>query len=72
MKKLLKELEEQATELLDGGDSREKAQGYGMMTVIGAMKRKLSAEDKKKKKDYFVIVSQGYNKDLQREEIQIN
>lgn len=31
---MLKELKEQAQELLDFGDSREKAQGYGMMKVI--------------------------------------
>jgi len=31
---MIKELKEEAQELLDFGDSREKAQGYGMMKVI--------------------------------------
>ena len=34
MKKLLKELKAQATELIEFGDSKEKAQGKGMMRVI--------------------------------------
>jgi hypothetical protein len=34
MKKKIKELKEQAQELIELGDSREKAKGYGMMAVI--------------------------------------
>ena len=34
MKKLIKELRGQAQELLDLGDSREKAEGYGMKRVL--------------------------------------
>ena len=34
MRKLIKELRQQAQELLDLGDSREKAEGYGMQRVL--------------------------------------
>jgi hypothetical protein len=34
MKTKIKELKEQAQELIDLGDSREKMEGYGMMIVI--------------------------------------
>ena len=38
MKNLLKELTEEAQELIDFGDSKEKAMGRGMMRVIDALK----------------------------------
>lgn len=69
MKELLKELQAQARELIDLGDSHEKCEGYGMMKVLDSIGciPVFNSEP-----IYFVIVSQGYNKDLQREEIQIN
>lgn len=33
----IQELKEQAQELIDFGDSREKAEGYGMMRVINKL-----------------------------------
>ena len=41
MKKKLKELKAQARELIALGDSREKAQGLGMMRVIKAIQNKI-------------------------------
>ena len=38
IKKLLKELTEQANELINYGNSREKAEGYGMQEVINDIK----------------------------------
>ena len=63
METKLKELRAEAQELIDLGDSHEKREGYGMLKVIDAL-----TEDK----DYFQIVANGYNKELQREEIQIH
>jgi uncharacterized protein YgfB (UPF0149 family) len=39
LKELLKDLREEAQELIDLGDSREKAEGYGMMKVIESVKQ---------------------------------
>jgi hypothetical protein len=38
---LLAELEEEAQELIDFGNSNEKAEGYGMMKVIEEVTKKL-------------------------------
>jgi hypothetical protein len=37
LKALLEELNDQAQELISFGDSKEKAQGYGMQSVIEAV-----------------------------------
>lgn len=44
MKETLKELEEQAQELIDFGDSREKSEGRGMMNVINAIISSITEE----------------------------
>lgn len=41
MKKKLKELKEQANELINFGNSHEKSTGYGMIEVIKQIKREL-------------------------------
>lgn len=63
MKSKLKELRAEAQELIDLGDSHEKREGYGMLKVIDAFTDT---------EDYFKIQSNGYNHELQREEIQIH
>jgi hypothetical protein len=63
MKTKLKELRDEAQELIDLGDSHEKREGYGMLKVIDALTDT---------EDYFKIQSNGYNEELQREEIQIH
>lgn len=68
MKELFDELREQAQELIDLGDSREKAEGYGMMKVLDALK----VPQKGSRPNYFDVKSQGWNSGLEREEIQVN
>ncbi len=41
LKELLKELEEQANELIEFGDSKEKSNGLGMKEVIDRIKELL-------------------------------
>jgi len=41
LKRLLNKLDKEAQELLDWGNSRENAEGYGMKTVIKAIKMKM-------------------------------
>lgn len=43
--KLLNELDEQAQELIDLGDSKEKAQGHGMESIIDQVRWFLEAQD---------------------------
>jgi hypothetical protein len=40
--RLIEELKEQADELISFGDSREKAEGHGMMTVINRVNKFLT------------------------------
>jgi hypothetical protein len=61
----LEELREEAQELIDLGDSREKAEGYGMMKVINAIRPMPTNL-------YFELIAVGNNEDLLREEIEIN
>jgi len=41
LKRLLNKLDKEAQELINGGNSREKAEGYGMEAVIKAIKMKM-------------------------------
>lgn len=41
LKDLLAELDEQAQELIDFGNSKEKAEGYGMQTVINVIYKQI-------------------------------
>lgn len=68
MTELIKNLKEQAQELLDLGDSHEKCVGRGMMNVLEL----LSIPQKGTRVNYFNVESQGWSDELQREEIQIN
>lgn len=72
MKDLLKDLTEQAKELIALGDSREKAQGCGMMEVIKAVEAASRIPQKDNRPNYFAIVNQGWNTGLEREEIQVH
>lgn len=68
MKELREQLKAEAQELIDLGDSREKAEGYGMMKVLDALK----VPQKGTRVNYFEVKSQGWNTGLEREEVQIN
>ena len=72
MKDLLKDLTEQAKELIALGDSREKARGCGMMEVIKAVEAASRIPQKDNRPNYFDIVNQGWNTGLEREEIQVH
>ena len=65
---LPEQLRAEAQELIDLGDSREKAQGYGMMKVLDAFK----VPQKGTRVNYFEVKNQGWNSGLEREEIQVN
>lgn len=58
-------LREQAQEMIDGGNSHEKAEGHGMMIVLNHLRPMPNNL-------YFELMSIGKNKDLDREEIQIH
>jgi hypothetical protein len=44
LKKLFKELTEQANELLDFGDSKEKQEGRGILTAVNQVKKVLNID----------------------------
>lgn len=65
---LPEQLRAEAQELIDGGNSHEKREGYGMMKVLDAFK----IPQKGTRVNYFEVKNQGWNAGLEREEIQVN
>jgi hypothetical protein len=67
---LPEQLRAEAQELIDGGNSHEKREGYGMMKVLDALTTitaKFCPEP-----IYFHIIKSGWDADLQRQQVEIN
>jgi hypothetical protein len=67
---LPEQLRAEAQELIDGGNSHEKREGYGMLKVLDALTTitaKFCPEP-----IYFHVLNSGWNPDTQRQEVEIN
>ena len=67
---ILNNLMEEGQELIDGGNSHEKAEGRAIQRVVAAIRNDVSKEPTEK--PYFEIMKQGWDAEIGREEIQIH